>query len=310
MARVPKNASDATAGHGGTSEGVPGLTLTATPIGNLGDLSPRAVESLEDADVLACEDTRHTGKMLKRLGIGHGKLMAYHDHSSDSVDKKLVAMMRKGSAVTLVSNAGTPVVSDPGFGLVRLCIEEGIPVTAIPGPSAVVAALILSGLPADRFTFAGFLPQQAGKRRRELEGDLGGSQPGQAGTLVYYESPKRLRATLKDIAEVAPGRRVAVARELTKLHEEVLRGTADDLLARLEAGTEPRGEVVLMVGPGGKPAAPNDAEVEALLHRAMADGHSRRDAARLVSEATGLPRRDVYGIALGMESGNPPGGKM
>ena len=298
MARVPKNAPDATAGHGGAGEGIPGLTLTATPIGNLKDLSPRAVESLEGADILACEDTRHTGMMLKRLGIRHGRLMSYHDHSPGSVDRKLVAMMREGAAVTLVSNAGTPVVSDPGFGLVRLCIEEDIPVTAVPGPSAVVAALVLSGLPADRFTFAGFLPQQAGKRRRELEDSLGANR---TGTLVYYESPKRLRATLEDIAGIAPDRRVAVARELTKLHEEVLRGTAGDLLARLGADAGPRGEIVLMVGPGGGPAAPDAAEVGTLLERAIADGHSRRDAARLVSEATGLPRRDVYAVALGME---------
>ena len=306
MARVPKNAPEATAGRGGPAGDIPGLTLTATPIGNLGDLPPRAVESLEGADILACEDTRHTGKMLKRLGIRHGKLMAYHDHSPDSADRKLVDMMLKGASVTLVSNAGTPVVSDPGFGLVRLCIEEGVPVTAVPGPSAVVTALVMSGLPADRFTFAGFLPQQPGKRRSELEGDLGG---GRAGTLVYYESPKRLRASLGDIAEIAPDRRVAVARELTKLHEEVLRGTAGEVLALLDAGAGPRGEVVLMVGPGGKPAAPNDAEVEVLLGRAIADGHSRRDAARLVSEATGLPRRDVYGLALGMDDGYGDGGK-
>ena len=300
MARLPEHSPGATSGPE-DGEGLPGLTLTATPIGNLGDLSPRAARSLEEADVLACEDTRHTGMMLKRLGIRHGKLLAYPDHSPESVDGKLVSMRRDGKAVTLVSNAGTPAISDPGYRLVRLCREEGIPVTAIPGPSAVVAALVLSGLPADRFTFAGFLPQQAGKRRRELEESLGGGA-GALGTVAYYESPKRLAKTLEDIAGIAPDRRLAVARELTKLHEEVVRGTASELLDRF-GGTPVRGEVVLVVGPSGAPAGPGKGEVEALLLRALDDGHSRRDAARLVGEATGLPRREVYRTALGLGGG-------
>ena len=294
MARLPEKNRGATA-----RGGLPGLTLTATPIGNLEDLSPRARRSLEEADVLACEDTRHTGMMLKRLGIAHGKLVAYHDHSRGGVDEGLVAAMRGGRAVPLVSNAGTPAISDPGFTLVRLCAREGIPVTTVPGPSAVIAGLAVSGLPTDRFTFAGFLPQQAGRRRRELEESLGGGSRA-SGTLVYYESPKRLLATLRDIAGIAPGRRLAVARELTKLHEELLRGTAAELLDRLDAGGPPRGEIVLMVGPDEAPAPRGGADPETLLRRAMADGLSRRDAAKLVSEATGLPRREVYGVALGI----------
>ena len=312
MARLPKkppkkNRGEAVRGQGPRGN-LPGLTLTATPIGNLGDLSPRARQSLEEADVLGCEDTRHTGMMLKRLGIRHGKLLAYHDHSRDGVDEGLVSMMREGKAVTLVSDAGTPGISDPGFSLVRLCRREGIPVTAVPGPSAVLAGLVVSGLPADRFTFAGFLPQQAGKRRRELEGSLGGGQSRISGTLVYYESPKRLLATLKDIAEIAPTRQLAVARELTKLHEELLGGTAAEIIARFDSGDPPRGELVLMIGPPEEEPGKDGAEVETLLRRAMADGLSRRDAARLVSESTGLPRRDVYGLALGLDNGVESGG--
>ena len=303
MARLPENSRRANTRSPGSGGGPPGLTLTATPIGNLGDLSPRARRSLEEADILACEDTRHTGMMLKRLGIGHGRLKAYHEHNRDGVDRELVDLMRKGMAVTLVSDAGTPVISDPGFELVRLCRREGIPVTAIPGPSAAITGLVLSGLPANRFTFAGFVPQQAGKRRRELEESLGDGPGRSPGTLIYYESPKRLLATLAAIAEIAPDRGLAVARELTKLHEELLHGTAAELLARLDAGGPPRGEIVLLIAPSETRARPGGAEVEALLRRAMADGYSRRDAARLVSEATGLPRRDVYGMALGLGDG-------
>ena len=307
MARVSKNSKESTGSGSTAGSGLPGLTLTATPIGNLGDLSPRARQSLEEADILACEDTRHTGKMLKRLGIGHGKLVAYHDHSRDGADERLVKEMLEGRSVTLVSNAGTPVVSDPGYKLVRLCRETGLAVTAVPGPSAVITALILSGLPADRFSFGGFLPQQAGRRRSELEEALGADRGGRPGTRIYFESPKRLSATLGDIAEIAPDRTLAVARELTKLHEEVVGGTAGELIERFGDGSSLKGEVVLMVAPAGETPRPASLEVETLLRRALADGMSRRDAARLVAEATGLPRREIYALALGIDDGEGGG---
>ena len=303
MTRIQKKGGESTGSGPGAVKDPPGLTLTATPIGYLGDLSPRARRSIEEADILACEDTRHTGRMLKTLGIGHGKLVAYHDHNRDGVDERLVGMMLEGKSVTLVSNAGTPVVSDPGFSLVRLCREAGLPVTAVPGPSAAVTALVLSGLPADRFSFGGFLPQQAGKRRRELEEALDAGRGGRAGTRIYYESPKRILATLGDIAGIAPDRMLAVARELTKLHEEVVGGTAGELIDRLGGGSPPKGEIVLLVAPAGAAARPDGAVVGDLLRRALADGNSRRDAASLVAKATGMPRREVYGIALGLDDG-------
>lgn len=293
MTRLTKNQASATTPVAGA---LPGLTITATPIGNLGDLSARARASLEDADIIACEDTRHTGLMLSRLGVRHGKRIAYHDHSSAAVDAGLIKAMRDGAAVTLVSDAGTPVLSDPGFRLVRACQAEGIPVRAVPGASALLAALVVSGLPADRFVFAGFLPSQAKRRREELNALLALPM-----TLIFYESPKRLLASLGDLDDLAPQRAIVVARELTKRHEETRRGTAAELLEHY-AGLAPKGEIVLLIGPADAPdAALDDAAVLAMLERALADGLSRRDAARLVSETTGIARTTVYGLALQLD---------
>ena len=275
----------------------PGLTVTATPIGNLGDLSPRARESLEKADIIACEDTRHTGLMLSRLGIAHGKLVAYHDHSPAATTTRLITAMADGKAVTLVSDAGTPLISDPGFRLVRGCREHGIAVTTIPGPSALLAGLAVAGLPTDRFFFGGFLPTAKGQRRKELEAML----PLTA-TLVFYESPKRITATLADLAELAPDREIAIAREMTKLHEECLHGQAAILLARYQDSGPPKGEIVLMIGPASAAAMPDEADLLQMLRRAIADGYSRRDAADLVSTATGAPRRKVYSLSLELDN--------
>lgn len=291
MTRLPKNEASATSVE---KQALSGLFVTATPIGNLGDLSDRARASLEGADIIACEDTRHTGMMLQRLGLRHGKMVSYHDHSGDAVVAGLISAMENGKSVTLVSDAGTPLVSDPGFQLVRACHDAGLPVTAIPGPSALLTGLVLSGLPCDRFFFAGFLPQQASRRRAELDAVM--DIPS---TLIFYESPKRLLATLADLAECANGRQVAVARELTKLHEDVRRGTAMELHAHYSQ-TPPRGEIVLMLGPAEPETGPDEDTVTTMLQRAMEDGLSRKDAVQLVSESTGLPRKSVYSLALAL----------
>lgn len=275
---------------------LPGLTVTATPIGNLGDLSPRARKSLETADIIACEDTRHTGLMLSRLGITAPKLVAYHDHSSPAVSSRLIADMGAGKAVTLVSDAGTPLVSDPGYKLVRQCRETGITVTTIPGPSAILAGLAVAGLPTDRFLFGGFLPSGQTARRKEIETSLA-----VAATLVFYESPKRLVATLEDLIELAPDREIAIAREMTKLHEESLMGSAADMLAYFKGDKTPKGEVVVMIGPNQTSKTVDEASLRQMLNRAVADGHSRRDAADLVSKATGVNKRKVYGLSLEVE---------
>ena len=277
----------------------PGLTVTATPIGNMGDLSPRARESLEKADIIACEDTRHTGLMLSRLGISPGKLVAYHDHSAATTTTRLINAMVEGKAVTLVSDAGTPLISDPGFRLVRGCRENGIAVTTIPGPSALLAGLAVAGLPTDRFFFGGFLPTAKGQRRKELKAML----PLTA-TLVFYESPKRITATLADLAEMAPDREIAIAREMTKLHEECRYGQPTTLLARYQQSGPPKGEIVLMIGPAGAASIPDEADLKQMLQRALDDGYSRRDAAGLVSSATGAPRRKVYSLSLELDNDN------
>lgn len=270
-----------------------GLTITATPIGNLGDLSPRARASLEDADIIACEDTRHTGLMLSRLGIKPARLMAYHDHSSDAVTKRLIAAMEQGKRVTLVSDAGTPLISDPGYTLVRGCRDQGIPVTTIPGPSALLAGLTLAGLPTDRFFFGGFLPSSRSAREKEMLAFL--DLPA---TLVFYESPKRIMDTLAILDRIAGDRVLAVARELTKLHEECRNGTAGEILSYYQAEGAPRGEIVLIISPSTGPAAPDDTALTQMLRHALADGNSRRDAADLVSKATGVARRHVYNLTL------------
>jgi len=273
------------------------LVVTSTPIGNLGDLSPRARACLETAAMIACEDTRHTGLMLHRLGITHGKLVSYHDHSKPQVAAGLLQAMQAGATVALVSDAGTPLLSDPGYKLVDACHENGVPVVAIPGPSALLAALATAGLPTDRFFFAGFLPPQKAKRQREL-----GALAALDATLVFYESPRRLLASLADIAAWLPGREIAVARELTKQHEETRRGTAESLLLHFELHP-PKGEIVIIAGPC-PPAAPADqAELAAQIATAMDNGLSRRDAVRKVVEATGIPRSTVYAAAL---ASSPP----
>lgn len=216
------------------------LYLVATPIGNLSDITLRALETLRQVDVIACEDTRKTGRLLQRFEIEKPKI-AFHEHNEHQATARVMSMIEQGQSVALVSNAGTPGISDPGFTLVRRAIEEGVPVVMIPGPSALVMALVLSGLPTHSFTFRGFPPRKPGPRKRFLEVDADSPH-----TLVFYESPYRLKAFLKDAIEVLGDRQAALANELTKLYEEVQRGTLSELLALFE-DEEPRGEYTVVV---------------------------------------------------------------
>jgi 16S rRNA (cytidine1402-2'-O)-methyltransferase len=226
---------------GGTQSGGR-LLVVSTPIGNLGDLSPRAREALAGADLIACEDTRHTGLLLSRLGV-KARLVSYHEHNERARVPALLGALAEGKTVALVSDAGTPLVSDPGFVLVRAAVEAGAMIQAIPGPSAPLAALVVSGLPPLPFTFAGFAPQKLGKRRTFFA-RLAALEH----TVIFYESPHRLGASLADAATAFGDRPAIVARELTKLHEEVRRGTLTELAAAF-ADDKPRGEIVVVVGP-------------------------------------------------------------
>ncbi len=270
----------------------PGLYLVATPIGNLGDITMRAVDILSRCDGVACEDTRITGKLLKHLGLSK-PMWRYDDHSEHRDRRRLVESMRN-RAVALVSDAGTPMISDPGFRLVNDCRLEGIPVTSIPGACAAVVGLTLSGLPNDRFLFAGFLPAKEKARRETLE-DLAATDA----TLIFYETGPRLLKSLKALGEVMPERELAVARELTKLHEECRRGMADGLMAYYDANP-PKGEIVLLVGPPQE-QVPSDADADAMLRTALETMKTSQAAAH-VSKATGLDRKTLYARAMDIKS--------
>lgn len=274
----------------------PGLYLVATPIGNLGDITLRALAVLQGADRIFCEDTRVTRKLLAKYAIST-PLQAYHDYNAEQVRPMVLTALRRGERVALVSDAGTPLVSDPGYKLVRAALAEDLPVTAIPGPNAAVTALILSGLSSDAFLFAGFLPPRQMARRRALA-----RWAAVEAALVFYESTPRLTASLIDMCEVLGSRSAAVARELTKLHEEVRRGPLADLAAHYRLVGPPRGEVVVVVGPPER-RAPDQAEVDKRLRTALAEIGVRAAAAKIAAE-TGLPRGELYRRALAMRDGN------
>lgn len=266
----------------------PGLYIVATPIGNLGDITLRAKEIFARCDAIACEDTRVTGKLLHHLGIS-ARLWRYDDHAAPAERAKLLAAMQT-QAVVLVSDAGMPLVSDPGYRLVREAREAGIAVTVLPGANAPLTALAMSGLPNDRFLFAGFLPVKD-KARREVLAELAAIRT----TLIFFETAPRLAKSLAAIDEVMPGREVAVARELTKLYEECRSGTPDELIAHYEAHP-PRGEIVLLVGPPPE-RIPDAADAEAMLRELLATQKPSRAAAE-VSKATGLDRKVLYARAM------------
>jgi 16S rRNA (cytidine1402-2'-O)-methyltransferase len=266
----------------------PGLYIVATPIGNLGDITLRAIDVLRRCDGVACEDTRVTGKLLNYLGISK-PMWRYDDHSEQRDRARLVESMRT-RAIALVSDAGTPLVSDPGYRLVNDCRGEGIAVTAVPGPCAAIMGLSLSGLPNDRFLFAGFLPPKD-KARRELLEELAGIDS----TLVFYETAPRLLKSLEAIGAILPHREVAVGRELTKLHEELRRGLPPGLIAYYEA-RPPKGEIVLMVGPPAE-SITSDADGEAMLREAL-ETMKPSQAAAHVARITGLDRKQLYALAM------------
>lgn len=274
-----------------------GLHLVATPIGNLGDMSRRALDVLGAADVVACEDTRVTGGLLAKLGVNksaRAQLVPYHEHNAEEMRPRLIARMLAGGAVALVSDAGTPAISDPGYKLVRACIEAGIAVTGVPGANAALLALVLSGLPTDRFLFEGFLSAKSGARKTALQ-----KIAAVPASLIFYETGPRLADSLADMAEVLGNRDAAVARELTKLFEEVRRGPLADLAAGYAASGGPKGEIVVVVAPPAEEDAANAESIEDMLIKALAT-MSVRDAADAVAKASGRPKREIYTLALSL----------
>jgi len=272
-----------------------GLVIVATPIGNMSDITLRALDTLRGAHAIACEDTRVTAKLLARHGIS-AKLVAYNDHNAPRVRPLLLQRLRRGETVALVSDAGTPLISDPGYKLVREAVAEGLPVVGLPGPSAALAALVVSGLPTDRFLFAGFLPPKSAARRAALA-ELA---PVRA-SLIVFESGPRLAACLADMATELGPREAAVARELTKLFEEVRRGTLAELAGHYETAGPPKGEIVIVAGPPATPTEVSDTDLDEQLQVALSR-LSRRDAVAAVAAATGAPRKRVYERALALRS--------
>ena len=293
LARAPRSRHYMFGGGPVAAPSLPGgLYLVATPIGNLGDISLRALETLAAADVIACEDSRVTRKLIEHYGIAT-QLTPYHEHNAAEARPRLLARLADGQSVALVSDAGTPLISDPGYKLVRAACAAGHAVTAVPGASAVLTALSAAGLPTDRFFFEGFLPPSQVARQRRIAALV--SIPA---SLVLFESGPRLPAALADLASTLGSRDAAICRELTKLHEEIRRGPLDELARHYAAGGETRGEIVIVVAPprgGGK----NADDIDELLRRALTRV-SVKDAVGEVAFATGRPRREVYQRALAL----------
>ncbi len=277
----------------------PGLYIVATPIGNAEDIGLRALRVLRGVDVVACEDTRVTARLAGRHGIATPRT-AYHEHNAERVRPILMKRLENGASVALVSDAGTPLVNDPGFRLVGDCIAAGVAVTAIPGPSAPLAALVLSGLPSDRFLFAGYPPARAAARRAWL-----GELAAVPATLLILESARRLPASLADMSAVLGARAAAVTRELTKLFEEVRRAPLDALAAHYAEAGPPKGEIVVVVGPPTGTDATDEVDLDTLLAAELAAGATPRDAVQAVARATGRPRRMVYARALAITDSKP-----
>ncbi|MCB1556864.1 MAG: 16S rRNA (cytidine(1402)-2'-O)-methyltransferase [Alphaproteobacteria bacterium] len=269
-----------------------GLYLVATPIGNLRDITLRALDVLTAADAVLCEDSRVSGKLMQAYGLKK-KLVVYNDHSGPRDRGRIVSLLTQGNALALISDAGTPLIADPGYKLVRDCLDQGLAVTPIPGPNATLGALQLSGLPSDRFSFLGFLPPKSAARRTALQDWV--AVPG---TLVTFETGPRLLASLRDMAEVLGDRAAAVVREITKRHEESRRGTLSDLAAFYETEGPPKGEIVVVIAPP-EAAVWSDAALEEALRDALKT-MSVKDAAASVAKRTGVPRRKLYdrGAAL------------
>ena len=266
------------------------LYLVATPIGNLADITHRALQVLKDVDLIACEDTRHTHKLLQHYGITT-KTISYHEHNEQQRAAELIDLLKQGSDVAVVSDAGTPSISDPGFRLVRAAIDSEVQVVPVPGPSALISALVAAGLPTDEFFFAGFLPSRSNARRARLN-ELR-SVPG---TLIFYEAPHRLATTLKDAYEVLGERDAVVARELTKLHEEIRRGRLSELVEHYAKTENPRGEIVVLIDRNviGEAASESSSTVAALVDQFEHDGLDHRAALKKAARELGLSRAEAY----------------
>jgi 16S rRNA (cytidine1402-2'-O)-methyltransferase len=277
-----------------TAPDMPGiLYLVASPIGNLEDITFRAVRILKECDLIACEDTRHTLKLLNHYGIGK-PLISYHDHNEATRSGELIARLQAGSNVALISDAGMPLVADPGYRLVTAAVAAGISVQPIPGPSALLTALAASGLPTDAFRFAGFLPAKSGQRSSVLE-----AHANDQATLIFYEAPHRILDALADVDRILGSRPVVVARELTKAHEEFLRGTARQILDILAARDAVKGEITLLIGKAPKNEASLDhTPVEEAVAACIREGLTRMEAVKAVARRRGLSKREVYAQAL------------
>jgi 16S rRNA (cytidine1402-2'-O)-methyltransferase len=282
------------------------LYICATPIGNLGDVTLRVLEVLKKVDLVACEDTRRTRILLDRYAIS-ARLLSFHDHNEELRAQTLLPLLREGKEIALVTDAGMPGLSDPGFTLVRTCVDEGVSVTVLPGPSAIATAVVISGLPTAHFAFIGFLARSQANLVQQVA-----SCDGTGSAVVAFESPRRLRKSLETLGARWPKRRLAVCRELTKVHEEVLRGTADEVLSRLD--DQVRGEIVIVLEPngGGRAASPMvgpehnkdlDQRTRGVLAELLAMGVGTKRAAGMVSELTGLPARATYRLALEAKTG-------
>lgn len=282
-----------------------GLVLVSTPIGNLADITLRAIATLRAADLVLCEDTRTTARLLTAHGIS-ARTAPLHEHNEDARIAQVLGLLGRGRGVALVSDAGTPLVSDPGYRLVRAALAEGFAVTGAPGANAAVMALTLSGLPPYPFLFLGFPPPRSAARLAAFAGLRAAERAGLSATLIWYEAPHRLAETLADMAQAFGDRPAAVARELTKRFEEVRRGGLAELAAHY-AGHAARGEICVLLGPAPAEAS-EEADVDALLRAALA-GHRLKEAVAQVTAATGLPRKQVYAraLALGEDSAQPPG---
>lgn len=278
------------------------LYVVSTPIGNLEDITYRAVRILREADWIACEDTRTTRRLLDHYGIAT-PTVSYHDYNENERARELIERIEQGETGALVSDAGTPLLSDPGYRIVHAAAVARIRVEAVPGPSALLAALVVSGLPTDQFHFGGFLPPKQGQRMRLLE-----SLAGETATLIFYEAPHRIVESLEDISAVLGKRDLVVARELTKMYEEVLRGTAAEIGANLAARDSIRGEFVILIGKSAEPAAA-EVPIEEMIQALIAAGVERMEAMKTVARERGLSKRDIYKLLSGPAGPKPKPGR-
>lgn len=271
------------------------LILVSTPIGNLSDISKRAIDTLNNADIIACEDTRTSSSLFSLIGVKANKLIAYHEHNADDMCPKIISYLEKGLTVALVSDAGTPLISDPGYRLVRSCRQKGLEVTTVPGANAVLSALQLSGLPSDTFLFAGFLPNKQAARKKHL--NVFKSVPA---TLIFYETANRLTDSLTDILEVLGNREMAVVREITKKFEETKTDTVSNLISYYEENGQPKGELVLVIDRNSKKEEVLD--IDELILKTLGSS-SVKDTAEIVSKISGYSKKEIYKKTLDIKNG-------